>query len=125
MAVNPKDNLKMTIELRKPDLPWGEFWEDVVNCHQDSPLTIGDAYRLGSLLVERFATVGMPVVWWEYVGEELAIFWNSPYGHGKEKIATFWWPIHPAEATAEVEATFERIAARLSTPKSDPMVPEE
>src|SRR5690242_11345442 len=32
---------------------------------------------------------------WEYIGEELAVFWQSPYGHGKEKIATFWWPAHP------------------------------
>ncbi len=55
-------------------------------------------------------------VWWEYIGEELAIFWESPYGHGKEKIATFWWPTHPAESTKDVEAAFEEIAARLSAP---------
>lgn len=53
-------------------------------------------------------------VWWEYVdGEELAIFWNSPYGHGKEKIATFWWPIHPPENTRDVELAFEVIASKL------------
>jgi hypothetical protein len=50
---------------------------------------------------------------WEYISEELAIFWDSPYGHGKEKIASFWWPAHPVEATAEVEARFEVIAQSL------------
>ena len=55
-----------------------------------------------------------PKVWWEYIGEELAIFWESPFGHGKEKIASFWWPAHPVEATAEVEFAFERIAEQLA-----------
>lgn len=50
-----------------------------------------------------------PEVTWEYIGEELALFWESPYGHGKEKIATFWWPFHPPEKTVEVENLFERI----------------
>lgn len=48
---------------------------------------------------------------WEYIGEELSIFWESPYGHGKEKIASFWWPCHPPEKTEEVEQAFEAIAA--------------
>jgi len=56
-----------------------------------------------------------PKTSWEYIGEELAIFWESPYGHGKEKIASFWWPAHPPEATAEVEALFEAIAERVAT----------
>lgn len=60
----------------------------------------------------------LALAWWEYIGEELAIFWESPYGHGKEKIASFWWPLHPVESTTEVETAFERIAARLSTPHS-------
>ena len=55
-----------------------------------------------------------PKLHWEYVGEELAIFWESPYGHGKEKIASFWWPCHPIEATKEVEHAFEQIAERLA-----------
>lgn len=55
-----------------------------------------------------------PSVSWEYVGEELALFWVSPYGHGKEKIATFWWPIHPPENTGEVERSFEVIASRVA-----------
>jgi len=51
---------------------------------------------------------------WEYVGEELAIFWENPYGHGKEKIASFWWPKHPPEKTNEVEDYFEQIANRAT-----------
>jgi hypothetical protein len=54
-----------------------------------------------------------PKVHWEYVGEELAIFWESPYGRGKEKIANFWWPGHPPEATSEIERMFEEFAERL------------
>ena len=50
---------------------------------------------------------------WEYIGEELAVFWENPYGHGKEKIASFWWPFHPPEATAEVEFYFEVIAEAM------------
>jgi hypothetical protein len=50
---------------------------------------------------------------WEYIGEELAVFWNSPYGYGKEKIASFWWPVHPPELTGDVEKRFENIAATL------------
>lgn len=57
------------------------------------------------------------MIWWEYVGEELALFWESPYGHGREKIATFWWPLHPPEMTKEVERLFEQIATSASTPK--------
>ncbi len=59
------------------------------------------------------APAGQPPLSWEYIGEELAIFWESPYGHGKEKIASFWWPFHPPEKTAEVETTFETIAKNL------------
>ena len=55
-----------------------------------------------------------PKLTWEYIGDELAIFWESPYGHGKEKIASFWWPTHPIEATAEVEYAFENIANKLT-----------
>jgi hypothetical protein len=51
---------------------------------------------------------------WEYLNEELAIFWQSPYGNGKEKIATFWWPTHPPECTNEVEDLFESLAARIT-----------
>jgi hypothetical protein len=58
--------------------------------------------------------VASPLVSWEYIGEELAVFWQSPYGHGKEKIASFWWPYHPVEKTAEVEALFEAIATRMT-----------
>lgn len=50
---------------------------------------------------------------WEYVGEELAIFWESPFGHGKEKIASFWWPAHPPENTKEIEEAFEGWASML------------
>lgn len=56
----------------------------------------------------------VPALLWEYVGEELALFWESPYGHGKEKIASFWWPAHPVEATADVERLFETIADGLT-----------
>lgn len=59
-------------------------------------------------------------VTWEYIGEELAVFWESPYGHGKEKIASFWWPFHPPEKTVEVEQMFESIANRLCTLKAQP-----
>jgi hypothetical protein len=58
----------------------------------------------------------IPMLSWEYVGEELAVFWNSPYGAGKEKIASFWWPSHPPEKTSEVESIFEAIATRLTKP---------
>jgi hypothetical protein len=55
-----------------------------------------------------------PRLSWEYLGEELAIFWVNPWSSEKEKIASFWWPTHPVEATADVEAAFEKIAARLT-----------
>lgn len=55
-------------------------------------------------------------VYWEYIGEELAIFWENPYGHGKEKIASFLWPFHPPDKTTEVERIFEAIAQRGSSP---------
>lgn len=66
-------------------------------------------------LAEEAAELPSGAVWWEYIGEELAVFWISPYGHGKEKIATFWWPAHPPDATAQVEAAFEAIAGQLVT----------
>lgn len=55
-----------------------------------------------------------PKITWRYVddGGELALFWTSPWGGAEEKIATFWWPGHPPEATEEVEKMFEAIAAR-------------
>ncbi len=61
----------------------------------------------------------LPQVSWEYLGEELALFWESPYGAGKEKIATFWWPVHPVENTKEVEALFEAIASRAAFAASE------
>ncbi len=60
-----------------------------------------------------------PTVWWEYIGEELAIFWNSPFGGDKEKIASFWWPCHPPESTGEVERFFEILAARITQGKGE------
>lgn len=57
--------------------------------------------------------VEVPKLSWEYVGEELAVFWESPYGYGREKIASFWWPKHPPESTKEVESFFEFIASRI------------
>ena len=57
-----------------------------------------------------------PLLVAEYVGDELAIFWVSPYKPGlKEKITTFWWPTHPEDKTSEVETTFEQIAELLVT----------
>ena len=56
-------------------------------------------------------------VYWEYTGdlkEELALFWTNPWHGNKEKIATFWWPGHPIEATAEAEKRYEEIADRIS-----------
>lgn len=56
---------------------------------------------------------------WEYIGEELAIFWENPYEGGKkEKIASFWWPLHPIEATTEVETFFESIAGVVAKDES-------
>lgn len=43
-------------------------------------------------------------------GGELAIYWVNPWSHQEEKIATFWWPAHPVEATEQVERWFEKIA---------------
>lgn len=82
---------------------------------QAKAVDIGDselrdfADELDALLRQRAGTP-TPRVWREYVGEELALFWTNPYDGKREKIASFWWPIHPAEKTAEVEATFETIA---------------
>lgn len=33
-------------------------------------------------------------------------FWTNPWSGTQEKIANLWWPTHPVEATAEVEALF-------------------
>lgn len=55
-----------------------------------------------------------PKITWEYLGEELALFWINPWNMQKEKIATFWWPIHPMEETERVEQLFESIARRAS-----------
>lgn len=43
-------------------------------------------------------------------GGELALFWTNPWSGNEEKIATFWWPTHPIEATKQVEDGFEAIA---------------
>jgi len=51
-----------------------------------------------------------PRLYLEYIGEELAIFWESPFGFGKEKIASFWWPFHSAEDTPKAEQIFESMA---------------
>lgn len=47
---------------------------------------------------------------WAYVGDELALFWKSPWSQMTEKIATFWWPAHPPAATEHAEKFFEEIA---------------
>ena len=87
-------------------------------CKADVMVLLDDVAVLLSAVKEEPA----PPLTWEYVGEELAIFWTSPYGNGKEKIASFWWPAHPVEATAEVEAMFERYASRLASPSSAPAI---
>lgn len=56
---------------------------------------------------------------WEYIGEELAIFWDNPYEHKKEKIASFWWPTHPVEKTGEVEKLFEMFASKMCAKAED------
>lgn len=33
-------------------------------------------------------------------------FWDNPWSGAREKIANLWWPAHPSEATADVEALF-------------------
>jgi len=53
-----------------------------------------------------------PKVRWEYEGDGLCLFWDNPWSGEKEKIATFWWPAHPPEATEAAEAMFETIASR-------------
>ena len=51
-----------------------------------------------------------PNVRWAYVGDELALFWVNPWDQKDEKIATFWWPAHPADATEQVEKWFQEWA---------------
>jgi len=51
-----------------------------------------------------------PPIRWQYQGEELCIFWTNPYNGNPEKIASFWWPVHPPEDTARIEGTFEEMA---------------
>jgi hypothetical protein len=38
-----------------------------------------------------------------------AIFWRNPWTGEREKLATFLWPQHPVEATADVEGVFRAI----------------
>lgn len=54
---------------------------------------------------------------------ELALLWTNPWSGKEEKIATFWWPTHPPEATAQVEKWFEEIATRLSRNELQPERP--
>lgn len=51
-------------------------------------------------------------VFLKYIGEELALFWFNPWNGSEEKIATFWWPAHPIDATDEAEKLFEDIGSR-------------
>lgn len=53
---------------------------------------------------------------WEYIGEELVIFWVNPYTNKKEKIANFWWPEHPPEDTKKIEKIFETLANKMLVP---------
>lgn len=53
-------------------------------------------------------------VTWQYIGEELALFWTNPWSGTEEKIATFWWPAHPIEETNYVQLVFEAIAERAA-----------
>ena len=60
--------------------------------------------------------VEVPSVSWEYFkGEELGLYWINPWDKKKEKIATFWWPAHPVEATEQMEMMFEEIAKRATS----------
>lgn len=59
-----------------------------------------------------------------YVGEELALFWINPWSGVEEKIATFWWPGHPVEETAQVEEWFEGIARRAALGSGPPVSDE-
>jgi hypothetical protein len=46
------------------------------------------------------------------------LVWKNPYDGSEERIASFWWPGHPAEATAQVEQYFEN-SAKLAAASRD------
>lgn len=60
-----------------------------------------------------------PPVTWRYVGDALELWWRNPWNGTEERIASFWWPAHPIEATAQAEEWFETIAARACTGADD------
>lgn len=37
------------------------------------------------------------------------IFWTNPWNGKREKVASLWWPTHPPEVTAEVEALWDHL----------------
>jgi hypothetical protein len=43
-----------------------------------------------------------------------AVYWVNPWTGKKEKLANFWWPEHPPEATPEVEQMFASITVGIN-----------
>lgn len=51
--------------------------------------------------------------------EAIHLTWKNPWDGHEERIASFWWPGHPIEATEKVEKLFENYATLFATAATD------